>query len=119
MFYLIDIHHGPIRAVPKMVLSCIIARISGYVFKIGNFTSFIRHVQKIKNVDISSTFLDVNVQELIFTNCFVIIHFHVTKVSARINTPFLSLMNSLYHYLLYAPTLLVELNTIYSMIQFS
>ena len=55
-------------------------------YKFCNLTSFIHKDSKsiFKN-NISSKFIMLTYNNQIFRNCFVIIHYHLTKVSARIN----------------------------------
>ena len=75
----------------KNVLSYIIARIRGYRclqsarYKFCNLTSFIRLRRKIKNINnISLKFIMLPDNNQIFRNWFVIIHRHLTKISAEI-----------------------------------
>ena len=78
----------------KKILSCIIDRIRGYVYKVRgiNFTILLHlygHDAKSKMLIIFYfiKFYNVNVQQLnVFRNCFVIINYcHLTKVSSQIN----------------------------------
>ena len=55
-------------------------------YKFCNRTLFIRQMRKIKHlINLSSKFIMLTYNNQIFRNCFVIIHRHLTKVSARIN----------------------------------
>ena len=54
-------------------------------YKFCNLTSFIWLWRKSKNNNISLKFIMLTNRNQIFTNCFVIIYCHVTKVSSQIN----------------------------------
>ena len=70
------------------LLSCIISQISRYVYKVHKFcnlTSFIRLRRKIKNINnMFKKIIMLTDNNKIFRNWFVIIHHHLTKVSAQI-----------------------------------
>ena len=73
----------------KNVLSCIIARIRGYVYKVlGINSAILLHLQgydaKSKILISSLKFKMLTDNNQIFRNWFVIIHCHLTKVSAQI-----------------------------------
>ena len=77
------------------ILSCIIARIRGYIclqsagYKFCNLTSFIctsalrRKIKNINNICLKFIMWTDNSQ--IFRNCFVIIYCHLTRLSSQIN----------------------------------
>ena len=75
----------------KNVISCISARIRGYVYKVlGINSAILLHLYgydaKIKNINnISLKFIMLTDNNQIFSNCFVIIYCHLTKVSSQIN----------------------------------
>ena len=73
---------------PKNVLSCIIARIRDHVYKVIDINSAILlHLfggDEIKNINISLKCIMFTDNNQIFRNWFVIIHRHLTKVSAQI-----------------------------------
>ena len=95
----------------KNVLSGIIAIIRCYVYKMLGINSTILlhlYVNSVKYIffnNISSKFRILTYNNQIFKNCFVNIHYHLTKVSSRINKCRI-LHNSLQQYPLYGmPTL--------------
>ena len=90
VFYLIDIHYKVPYGAPK---KCIILYyrpnwrlcLQSVRYKFCNLTSFIRLRRKIKNSNnISLKFIMLTEYNQIFRNWFVIIHRHLTKVSAQI-----------------------------------
>ena len=54
-------------------------------YKFCILTSFIRLRRKIKNINISLKFIMLTDTNQIFSNCFVVIYCHLTKVSSQIN----------------------------------
>ena len=78
------------------LLSCIIARIRGYVYKMpGTNSAILLHLFGYNHLfgcnltsfinNISLKFIMLKDNNQIFTNCFVVIYSHLTKVSSQIN----------------------------------
>ena len=89
LFYWYSLY-GSIRGPVKNVLSCIIARIRGYFHEVQGINSAIllhlfgydAKLKVFNNISLKCIMLTDNTQT--FINWFVIIHRHLTKVSAQI-----------------------------------
>ena len=90
MFYLTDIHYMvPYRGPKKIIILYYRPNwrlcLQSARYKFCNLTSFKRLRRKIKNIiNISLKFMMLTDNNQIFRNWFVIIHRHLTKISAQI-----------------------------------